>query len=204
MKKNKINVIKSGVGNIGSIIRVLNDLDTDHIIIDKPGDFSDTKKIILPGIGSFDSFMKSLKSKNLFYKIRELVMEKKYSILGICVGMQALFQGSEEGITSGFGFINHKCKKFESDTKKVPHIGWNQINIHKNSKLFEQIETKLFYFAHSYAFLDQDEDITLTTTKYIVDFSSSISFENIYGVQFHPEKSFFQGQKILKNFIDLC
>jgi glutamine amidotransferase len=204
MKKNKINVIKSGVGNIGSIIRVLNDLDTDHIIIDKPGDFSDTKKIILPGIGSFDSFMKSLKSKNLFYKIRELVMEKKYSILGICVGMQALFQGSEEGITSGFGFINHKCKKFESDTKKVPHIGWNQINIHKNSKLFEQIETKLFYFAHSYAFLDQDEDITLTTTKYIVDFSSSISFENIYGVQFHPEKSFDQGKQLIKNFIDKC
>ena len=134
MSDYNVNVIKLGVVNIGSITRFLNDLDLNHIIIDKPEDFSDTKKIILPGIGSFDSFMKSLKSKNLFYKIKELVVEKKYSILGICVGMQVLFQGSEEGIVSGFGFINHECKKFESDTKKVPHIGWNQINIHKRNK----------------------------------------------------------------------
>lgn len=204
MKNNRVNVVKSGVGNIGSIIRVLNDLDSNHIIIDKPEDFSNTKKIILPGIGSFDSFMKSLKSKNLFYKIKELVVEKKYSILGICVGMQALFQGSEEGISSGFGFINHECKKFESDTKKVPHIGWNQINIHKSNKLFDQIENKLFYFAHSYAFLKIDEDITLTTTNYINDFSSSIAVGNIYGVQFHPEKSFDQGKQLIKNFIEKC
>ena len=116
--------------------------------------------------------------------------------------MQALFQGSEEGISSGFGFINHECKKFESDTKKVPHIGWNQINIHKSNKLFDQIENKLFYFAHSYAFLKIDEDITLTTTNYINDFSSSIAVGNIYGVQFHPEKSFDQGKQLIKNFIE--
>ncbi len=204
MKNNRINIVRSGVGNIGSIIRVLNDLEKSHIIIDKPEDFSDTKKIILPGVGSFDSFMNSLKSKNLFYKIKELVIKEKYSILGICVGMQSFFRGSEEGTVPGFGFINYNCKKFECDTNKVPHIGWNRININKRNSLFDEIENKLFYFAHSYAFLEKDKDITLTTTNYINDFSSSVANENIYGVQFHPEKSFNQGKQLINNFIEKC
>lgn len=204
MKNNKINIVKSGVGNIGSIIRVCKDLEFDFVIIDKPEDFSDTKKIILPGIGSFDSFMKSIRSKNLFHKIEELVLKEDYSILGICVGMQSLFEGSEEGETKGFGFINYKCKKFKSDIKKVPHIGWNQIKIIKNCKLFDEIESRLFYFAHSYAYLKQDKNITLTTTNYINEFSSSVAVGNIYGVQFHPEKSFHQGKQIIKNFIEKC
>ena len=199
-----INIVKSGVGNIGSIVRVLNDLEISYVIINKPEDFSDTKKIILPGVGSFDTFIKSLKDKNLFHKIEDLVNKENYSILGICVGMQSLFEVSEEGVNSGFGFIKYKCKKFKSNTKKIPHIGWNEIDINKSDKLFDRIGSKLFYFAHSYAFLDQDKDITIATTNYINNFSASVAIGNIYGVQFHPEKSFNQGKQIIKNFIEKC
>mgnify|MGYP001406300290 CR=1 FL=1 len=204
MKNNGINVIKSGVGNIGSIVRVLNDLEYEIKIIDNPNDFSDTKKIILPGVGSFDSFIESLKSKKLFNKIQDLVINKNYSILGICVGMQSLFLDSEEGMEKGLGFINSKCKKFDNKVKKVPHIGWNNITIKKQNKLFDDIKNNYFYFAHSYNINDTKKEFILSTTNYINEFVSSVSYQNIYGVQFHPEKSFEQGKQVIKNFIEKC
>ena len=204
MKNSNINIVKSGVGNIGSIVRVINDLEYESKIINNPNEFSETKKIILPGVGSFDSFINSLKSKKLFNKIQDLVINKNYSILGICVGMQSLFLESEEGTETGLGFINSKCKKFDSKIKKVPHIGWNNIIIKKQNKLFDDIENNYFYFAHSYNINDIEKEFTLSTTKYIYEFVSSISWKNIYGVQFHPEKSFQQGKQVIKNFIEKC
>ena len=200
----KINIVKSGVGNIGSIVRVFDDLNYKYKIINSPEDFSDTKKIILPGVGSFDPFINSLKSKNLFEVIKELVLKKKYSILGICVGMQSLFLESEEGLLPGFGFLNYKCEKFKSDKYKVPHIGWNKIFIKRKNFLFDEIEDKFFYFAHSYTVLAPKKEFTISTTNYIEDFSSAVCNDNIYGVQFHPEKSFDQGKQIIKNFIEKC
>ena len=129
--KSSINVIKSGVGNIGSIVRVLEDLDYEYKIVNKPQDFSNTKKIILPGVGSYDSFINSLIQNKLLEEIKYLVLKEKYSILGICVGMQSFFVNSEEGSSKGFGFIDDKCKKFKNNNKKVPHIGWNKVNIKK-------------------------------------------------------------------------
>ena len=204
MKNSNINIVKSGVGNIGSVVRVINDLEYESKIINNPNEFSETKKIILPGVGSFDSFINSLKSKKLFNKIQDLVINKNYSILGICVGMQSLFLESEEGTETGLGFINSKCKKFDSKIKKVPHIGWNNIIIKKQNKLFDDIENNYFYFAHSYNINDTEKEFTLSTTKYIYEFVSSISWKNIYGVQFHPEKSFQQGKQVIKNFIEKC
>jgi glutamine amidotransferase len=204
MKNSNINIVKSGVGNIGSVVRVINDLEYESKIINNPNEFSETKKIILPGVGSFDSFINSLKSKKLFNKIQDLVINKNYSILGICVGMQSLFLESEEGTETGLGFINSKCKKFDSKIKKVPHIGWNNIIIKKQNKLFDDIENNYFYFAHSYNINDIEKEFTLSTTKYIYEFVSSISWKNIYGVQFHPEKSFQQGKQVIKNFIEKC
>ena len=113
--KSSINVIKSGVGNIGSIVRVLEDLDYEYKIVNKPQDFSDTKKIILPGVGSYDSFINSLIQNKLLEEIKYLVLKEKYSILGICVGMQSFFLNSEEGSSKGFGFIDDKCKKVISN-----------------------------------------------------------------------------------------
>lgn len=204
MNNQKINIVKSGVGNIGSIIRILKDINYDYIVVQKPKDFSQTKKIILPGVGSYDSFIRSLRLNNLFDEITNLVTKDNYSILGICVGMQALFFNSEEGDLKGFGFLNGKCRKFKSQNKKVPHIGWNRVNITKENKLFKGIKNNFFYFAHSYAIFELKQNYTISTTNYIEDFSSSIVQRNIYGVQFHPEKSYDQGKKIIQNFIEEC
>jgi len=204
MKNSIINIVKSGVGNIGSVARVLNDLEYESKIIYNPSDFSETKKIILPGVGSFDTFINSLKSKNLFNKIQDLVVNKNYSILGICVGMQSLFLDSEEGSEKGFSFFNSRCKKFDSSKEKVPHIGWNNVKIVKNNKLFDNIKSNYFYFAHSYHVDDINQEFTVTTSEYVNEFVSSVSSKNIYGVQFHPEKSFDQGQQIIKNFLEKC
>ena len=204
MINNTINVVSSGVGNVGSVVRVLEDLGYDYKIVRKPEDFSDRKKIILPGVGSYDSFINSLILNKLFEKIKSLVIEKDYSILGICVGMQSFFLQSEEGSLPGFGFINNKCLKFNSNIKKVPHLGWNKVILNKKNSLFEDIKNNYFYFAHSYAVFDSNKEYTIATTNYIKNFTSVVSQNKIYGVQFHPEKSFHQGKQVIKNFIEKC
>ena len=118
--------------------------------------------------------------------------------------MQSLFLNSEEGSSRGFGFIDDKCKKFKNNTKKVPHIGWNKVNIKKKNNLFENIKNNYFYFAHSYAVFEPKKEFAISTTNYTEEFTSAISQNNIYGVQFHPEKSFDQGKQIIKNFIEIC
>ena len=199
-----VNIVKSGIGNIGSITRLLDDLEYKYNIVEKPEDFSNSKKIILPGVGNFDFFISSLKEKNLYMLIKDKVLFENYCILGICVGMQSLFEGSAEGKERGFGFLKGNCKKFIPNKKsKVPHLGWNKINIIKNSILFNNIENFLFYFAHSF-YVESNSEYEISSSSYIENFCSSLNFKNIYGVQFHPEKSYSQGNHIIKNFIDLC
>ena len=203
--KNKVNLIQSSVGNVGSVIRVLNDLNYQINLISNTNQIDKNYKIILPGVGNFDSFIKSLKNKNLFSEIKKYVLDDKVKILGICVGMQSLLLSSEEGIENGFGFINFKCKKFISNEFKVPHIGWNNISENQSSIIFDDIKKKLFYFAHSYHVDDKmDSNIVLAKTNYSYLFPSVIKKDNIFGVQFHPEKSFDQGLQIIKNFLEKC
>ena len=203
--KNKVNLIKSSVGNVGSVIRVLNDLNYEINLVSNVNEIDKKYKIILPGVGNFDSFIKSLKSKNLFLEIKKFVLDDKVKILGICVGMQSLLKSSEEGEEEGFGFINYRCKKFVSSKYKVPHIGWNSINENQFSKIFDGIKKKFFYFAHSFHVDNKiDEKIIVAKTNYCYDFPSVINRDNIFGVQFHPEKSFDQGKNLIKNFLEKC
>ena len=199
-----INIIKSGVGYIGSIIRIIEDLDYDYKVVSKPLDLDKNFKIILPGVGSFDSFVQSLIDQKIFSLLKDLVVINNIPILGICVGMQALFTKSQEGVLNGLNLLDGECFKFDHKTKKVPHIGWNSINIKKNVPLTNSISKNIFYFAHSYFVNCKNQDIIIGTTDYIHNFTSIINKQNIYGVQFHPEKSYDQGKAIIKNFIELC
>jgi len=205
MKKRIVNLVQLSVGNIGSIIRILNDLNYEHRIILSPEQFDLESKIILPGVGSFDVFMQSLKKQNLYNKIKELVYNNS-KILGICVGMQSLFKGSEEGKEVGFGFFNTNCVKFKKNPSiKIPHIGWNKVIFKKKNILLEEIEDNYFYFTHSYHINNEiDVKHVLADTNYSYNFPSIVSKNNIYGVQFHPEKSYRQGLQIIKNFLEKC
>jgi len=201
-----VNLIKCGVGNVGSVINALKQIGCTANIVEKSDQFNlNFKKIILPGVGSFDSFIISLKQSGLFDKIVALVNKEKFSILGICVGLQSFFEKSEEGLETGLNLLKGNVIKIKSSPAiKIPHMGWNDLIIKKNNNLIKDIPKNKFYFAHSYYVNCLFNDNILASVTYDEEIPVVINYKNIYGVQFHPEKSFLQGQKILKNFIDLC
>jgi glutamine amidotransferase len=201
-----VNLIKCGVGNVGSVINALKQIGCTANIVEKPDQFNlNFKKIILPGVGSFDSFIISLKQSGLFDKIVALVNQEKFSILGICVGLQSFFEKSEEGLETGLNLLKGNVIKIKSSPRiKIPHMGWNDLIIKKNNNLIKDIPKNKFYFAHSYYVNCLFNDNILASVTYDEEIPVVINYKNIYGVQFHPEKSFLQGQKIIKNFIDLC
>jgi len=201
-----VNLIKCGVGNVGSVINALKQIDCPANIVERSDQFNlNFKKIILPGVGSFDSFIFSLKQSGLFDKIVTLVNQEKFSILGICVGLQSFFEKSEEGLETGLNLLKGNVIKIKSSPGiKIPHMGWNDLIIKKSSNLIKDIPKNKFYFAHSYYVNCLFNDNILASVTYNEEIPVVINYKNIYGVQFHPEKSFLQGQKILKNFIDLC
>lgn len=201
-----VNLIKCGVGNVGSVINALKQIGCTANIVEKSHQFNlNFKKIILPGVGSFDSFIISLKQSGLFDKIVALVNQEKFSILGICVGLQSFFEKSEEGLETGLKLLKGNVIKIKSSPRiKIPHMGWNDLIIKKNNNLIKDIPKNKFYFAHSYYVNCLFNDNILASVTYDEEIPVVINYKNIYGVQFHPEKSFLQGQKILKNFIDLC
>jgi glutamine amidotransferase len=201
-----INLIKCGLGNVGSVKNALNKIGYHPNIVERPDQFNyNFKKIILPGVGSFDSFIASLKKSGLFDEIIYLVKRQQFSILGICVGLQSFFETSEEGAETGLSLIKGRVARINSIKQiKVPHMGWNDLIIKKNKKLLFDLPKKNFYFAHSYYAKCLFEEDILAYTIYDENIPAVINYNNVYGVQFHPEKSFLQGQKILKNFIELC
>ena len=201
-----LNLIKCGIGNICSIKNALNAIGVEPNIAESQSEINHNfKKIILPGVGSFDSFINSLKKKKLFDEIKKLVLLENYKILGICVGMQSFFKNSEEGTEEGLDILKGNLIKFNFKKEfKVPHMGWNNLKILDSKNLLSDLPKTKFYFAHSYYATNVEKKNILSETDHGISFPTCINYKNIYGVQFHPEKSFFQGQKILKNFIDLC
>jgi imidazole glycerol-phosphate synthase subunit HisH len=201
-----IAIINYGSGNVRAIGNIYDRLRIPYIIANTTKDIdSSVHKLILPGVGAFDETMSTLLKSGFRNQLDELVKEKKMPVLGICVGMQILAEGSEEGVLPGLGWIPGYVKRFDADLlvlkPKLPHLGWNSIEIQKSSPLLDTIDTELgFYFIHSYYFECMNTTDILTTTHYGIDFTSSVHRENIYGTQFHPEKSHSNGVQLLKNF----
>ena len=206
-----VTIVDYKSGNISSVINSFKEVAQDKVKIEVTSDVSKIKssdKVVLPGQGSFKSCVDALKSINgLVDSLNDFVMINKKPLLGICVGLQMFADvGYEETETKGLGWISGKVTKINNQNGKykLPHIGWNQINILKGSKIFKDIKDKShMYFVHSYEFIPVDKNFISATTDYSSDHVCAVEKDNIYGTQFHPEKSDKLGLQIIKNFIDL-
>ena len=206
-----ITIVDYNSGNISSVINSFSEVAKNKVFIDVTSDLNKIKssdKVVLPGQGSFKSCVDSLKSINgLIDTLDEFTLNNKKPLLGICVGLQMFADiGYEETETKGLGWISGKVSKINNQNGKfkLPHIGWNQINIVKDGKLFKDIENNSHvYFVHSYEFIPQDNDVISATTDYSSNFVCAVEKENIFGTQFHPEKSDKIGLNIIENFINL-
>ena len=202
-----ISILNFGSGNIASISRLISKLGCESMVCSSPDEILLAKKIIIPGVGHFSHGMNSIKSKGLEGILNEKIIQERVPVLGICLGMQLFCQHSEEGGISGLGYIDASVKKFDFsnlDHLRIPHMGWNTIKTTRDNQLipFSSGEQR-FYFVHSYYVLPNDVDITIATSNYGDEFCAAFQKDNIFGVQFHPEKSHNFGIRLLKKFIDL-
>jgi glutamine amidotransferase len=203
----KLVIVDYGTGNLNSVKRIMDRMKVNSIISSDPEDIISCQKIILPGIGHFGKAMSKLKKLNLLDTLHEAVLVKQKPVLGICLGMQLMAKKSEEGNAVGLGWFDSEAIKFNvSDTirHKIPHIGWNRISIKKNSLLMKNIsELSEFYFLHSFYLKVNNQSDVLNETEYDFVYPSAIEKDNIFGVQYHPEKSHEAGSQLLKNFVEL-
>jgi glutamine amidotransferase len=198
-----IAIIDYGMGNLKSVTNAFKRLGADVVITQEREVLSASNAIVLPGVGAFGKCVENLKRLQLFDFIKEIIIQGKL-YLGICLGMQILFEESEEapGI-KGMGVVKGKVPRFTGDVK-VPHMGWNSIEVIKTHPIFEGIdEGSHFYFVHSFFCKPEEEGVTATTTTYGVVFASSVQRGNVFACQFHPEKSQRIGLQLLRNFIQL-
>lgn len=203
-----ITIIDYGSGNIRAIANIYERLKVDYKIARTPEEVNGAKKIFLPGVGAFDETIAKLDSIGFRAVLDKEVLENKVPIIGICVGMQILAESSEEGSLQGLGYIKGRVKKIDAtllpQKPKLPHLGWNSIEIKRESPLLTDIDPlKGFYFLHSYYFECTHEEDILTCTHYGKEFSSAVNRENVFGIQFHPEKSHSNGVNLLHNFAKL-
>ena len=207
MLKSNITIIDYGMGNLFSVKKKISFLNANVKISSKEKDIINADKIILPGVGHFKKAMDNLNNLNLISVLNFVVNDKKKPVLGICLGMQLMAKNSEEGNVEGLGWIDANVLKLNVSDKlkfKVPHMGWNQITIEKDSNLMKNISNSCeFYFVHSYYIKTNNNIEILNKTEYEKPFTSAIEKENIFGVQYHPEKSHKFGEILLRNFIDL-
>ncbi|MDK2064380.1 imidazole glycerol phosphate synthase subunit HisH [Aliarcobacter butzleri] len=197
-----IAILDYGVGNLKSIYNMFKKVGVESFITSNIEDIKNANKYLLPGVGSFDHGINSLKSAPFFETLEKEVLENKKPILGICLGMQLLTNSSEEGKEKGLGWIDASTIKFDLEDKSlsIPHMGWNKTNPTNTNDIFKNLEENRFYFVHSYHVVCNNQKNILATSNYGKTFTCSIYKDNIYGVQFHPEKSHKFGMQLLKNF----
>ena len=204
---NEIGIVDYGVGNLASVFGAISRLGFTPVIIKDPKEIEQVEKLILPGVGSFSSAMKTLENEGWVTELERFVDQDR-CLLGICLGMQLLASyGYEGGKTAGLNFIKGEVKLLdEKSCLKLPHVGWNEVrfsNQQNNSLLKDIRESSDFYFVHSFHFLPDDPDQVLGYTNYGQNFVSIVNQNNVFGVQFHPEKSSKSGLQLIKNFICL-
>ena len=206
-----VTIVDYNSGNISSVINSFKEVAKEKVNIEVTSDLEKIKssdKVVLPGQGSFKSCIEALNGiKGLVDTLNEFAINSKKPLLGICVGLQMFADiGYEETETKGLGWISGKVSKINNQNNKykLPHIGWNEINILKGNKIFKDIENNShMYFVHSYEFIPNDKSVTAATTDYSSNIVCAVEKENIFGTQFHPEKSDKIGLKIIDNFINL-
>lgn len=203
-----ITIIDYGLGNILAFVNVYNRLNIPVAVAKSADDLRNATRLILPGVGSFDHAMQQLDQSGMRQPVEQLVMQNRVPVLGICVGMQMLAKSSDEGELPGLGWIDGKVKKFDlsampRDTN-LPHMGWNDVNPVVSGGLFKGMEQdSQFYFLHSFYFECNQQSNVLAVTDYGGNFSCAVRQENVFGVQFHPEKSHHFGSQLLKNFAEV-
>jgi glutamine amidotransferase len=201
-----IGIIDYDAGNIDSVKRAVQECGKKPFIAENASFLKNASHIILPGVGSFFEGMEKLKQKGFIEGIKEHVVKKKIPFLGICLGMQLLAtKGTEGGKTNGLGLIDGQVILLKStQNERIPHIGWNEVIFKKGSPISKNIESGVdFYFVHSYHLIPDNQEDILAVTPYCGEFVSAVSKGNIFGVQFHPEKSQTDGFQLLKNFLNM-
>lgn len=200
-------IIDYGLGNLASVLNMFKKIGVQDVCISRDEEvIANASKLLLPGVGAFDAGMDNLEKSGLIPLLNKKVQEDKIPILGICLGMQLLTKRSDEGVKQGLGWIDAETVKFNLDPSlklKVPHMGWNYINVQKQNPLITLESKNRFYFVHSYFVKCFDQNQSVATTNYGVDYTCMVNKGNVYGAQFHPEKSLKFGMKLLENFAKL-
>ncbi|MEO6133696.1 MAG: imidazole glycerol phosphate synthase subunit HisH [Ginsengibacter sp.] len=203
-----ITIINYGSGNIRAIGNIYDRLNISYKIASSPQEVHGAQKIFLPGVGAFDETISMLDKTGFREVLDKEIIQNKVPVIGICVGMQILAESSEEGSLPGLGYIKGRVKKIDEtllkQKPKLPHLGWNSIQIARVNTLLDGVDEEFgFYFLHTYYFECENDSDILATTNYGKSFASAINHENVYGIQFHPEKSHNNGVTLLKNFATL-
>lgn len=203
-----ISIVDYGLGNVRAFVNVYDKLNIPVTTVSTSEELEKASKIILPGVGSFDDAMSRLEESGMMGPLEEMVQGKGVPVLGVCVGMQMLARSSEEGVRPGLGWIDGEVKRFQPGQAgrplRVPHMGWNTVGASESGGLFEGLDGgSRFYFLHSYYFHCHDANSVIATTDYEGKFASAVRSKNIFGVQFHPEKSHHWGTRLLENYARL-
>ena len=202
-----IAVIDYGSGNVAAIMNILRQRKVPHLLTGNPADFAGADRFILPGVGAFDPTMETLMRAGIVDALNEEVLVKGKKVLGICVGMHLLAEGSDEGELPGLGWIPGQVRKIDTRglkaPPKLPHMGWNSINVLPGASLLDGVDGQRgFYFLHSYYFDATDPDHVVARTTYGADLPCVVERDNVFGMQFHPEKSHGNGARVFMNFAE--